>query len=707
MRRINRIGFPARTIAVAAAFCIAAVHAGDVRAQSEVFTPDHVAKLRSVGSAVISPDGSHIAYTLSVQREPYEDDSGTAWSELHVVDRSGKRRPFITGEVNIGNVKWAPDSRSILFTAKRGDDKHTSLYAIPIDGGEARKVLGHETGIGEYTLSPDGKRVAFTATDKRDKDRKKLEEKGFNAEIYEEDWREVRVWIGELDNEDAEPRALELPGTPSEIHWSPVGDQLALALAPTPLIDHHYMFRRVHVVDIETGEIVRKFSNPGKLGEIEWSPDGAHLAVISAADFNDPSASRLVLASLKDGSFTDLLPGLEADVASVEWQDAETIMYLLDVGVHTALHEINTSGETTKTLFPEGRMVLSGLSRSADGRHAAMVSTSPKHPREVFAMSHGDSAPRRLTDSNEWLGDMRFAKQEVVEFKARDGLELQGILVRPLDEEPGKRYPLILQVHGGPESHDQDGFNTRYSGPGQVAAARGFAVFQVNYRGSTGRGVAFSKMGQADYGGKEFDDLVDAVDHLIDIGLVDKDRVGITGGSYGGFATAWCSTRHTERFAAGVMFVGISDQISKAGTTDIFVEMASVHARKKPWEDWMWFLERSPIYYAQQSRTPLLIIHGKADTRVHPSQSMELYRHLRQHGKTPVRLVFYPGEGHGNRKSAGRYDYNVRMLRWFEHYLKGPGGDPPPHEIDYGFDTESDEDEDEDDDDGGGGSDGE
>ncbi len=149
-------------------------------------------------------------------------------------------------------------------------------------------------------------------------------------------------------------------------------------------------------------------------------------------------------------------------------------------------------------------------------------------------------------------------------------------------------------MHGGPEAHDRNGWKTSYSNPGQMAAARGFAVFYPNYRGSTGRGVAFSKTSQGDPAGKEFDDLVDAVDHLVAIGLVDKAKVGITGGSYGGYATGWCSTYYTDRFAAGVMFVGISDNLSKVGTTDIANEEFHVHALKRPWDDWQFFLRAQP-----------------------------------------------------------------------------------------------------------------
>ncbi len=311
---------------------------------------------------------------------------------------------------------------------------------------------------------------------------------------------------------------------------------------------------------------------------------------------------------------------------------------------------------------------------------------TPNHPPEVYLFSRETKGRyRRLTDSNPWLKNMKFAKQEVIKYKAKDGLELEGVLIRPLNEEKGKRYPLVLHVHGGPEAHYSNGWITRYADLGQVAAARGMASFYPNYRGSTGYGVEFSMKGQKEAAGKEFDDLIDGVDHLVKMGLVDEKKVGITGGSYGGYATAWGSTYYSHRFAAGVMFVGISDWVSCSGTTDIPQEMNLVHHRKWLWEDWDYFRKASPINYVEKHKTPLLIMHGKNDPRVNPGQSLEFYRHLKVRNQAPVRLVLYPGEGHGNRRAASRLDYNIRLLQWMEHYLKGPGGKMLPMEIDYGL----------------------
>lgn len=650
---------------------------------AETFTSDHVAKLRYVTAAQIAPDGQSIAYVLSVPRMPFKDEDGPNWEELHVVAADGTSRPFVTGEVNVSAVQWKPDGKSVSFLAKRGKDKTKSLYVIAVDGGEARNVLTFDADIADYSWSPDGTRAAFIAAEKESKDLKVRKEKGFKQEIYEEDFAKVRVWLASPDDPESKPAPMELPGVPSELHWAPVGTHIAMALAPTPLIDDSYMKRKLHVFNTDNGAIVSSFQNPGKMGEVAWSPDGKPLAMISAADINDPAEGRLLIANPADGSLKDILPNYEGHVTNIAWQGQDTVMFLGAEGVWSTFGEVDRDGNNRKTHVPAGRITASTFSLSDDGQAAAIVIDSPQHPAELFLMRHGEPQPRRLTNNNPWLDNMQFAKQEVLQFKARDGLDLEGILIRPLNEEQGKRYPLILRVHGGPEARDHNGWLTSYGNPGQVAAAKGFAVFYPNYRGSTGRGVAFSKKGQADPAGKEFDDLVDAVDALVSMGLVDKSKVGITGGSYGGYATAWCSTYYSDRFAAGVMFVGISDKLSKSGTTDIPNEEMLVHALMRPWDDWKHFLERSPIYHVEKAKTPLLIMHGKDDPRVPPSQSAELFRHLKTLGQSPVRLVWYPGEGHGNRKAAAKYDFNLRMMQWFEHYLQGPCGPPPPYELEY------------------------
>lgn len=653
----------------------------------EAFTPWHVAKIRTVTNVVPSPDGQRLAYVLSVPREPLKDPDGAAWAELHVVPAAGGAPlPFVTGEVNVSEPEWLPDGSAILFLAKREGDETRSLYLISASGGEARRVLTFASDITAYDLSPDASQVAFLARPAKPDRVKEVAKKGFNQEIYEEDVTDVEVYIAPLDKEgddEVRPRQLTLDGSASEVSWSPDGKRLAVVLAPTPLVDDDLMHRRVHVVDAASGKVERNLENPGKLGHVAWSPDGREIAIITGEDIHDPAAGRLWVTEVAGGKWRDVLPGYEGHVRDFVWQTADRLAFIGDEGTETVLATIARDGSARRTLVDAGTLIMNELQVPSGGSSLVLLGETPRHPADVLVLREGESKPVRLTNSNPWLDKMRFAPQEVVTFKARDGLELQGILIRPLDVPEGTRVPLILTVHGGPESHDRNGWRTSYSLPGQVGAAQGFAVFYPNYRGSTGRGVAFSKLSQGDPAGKEFDDLVDAVDHLVSIGLVDKSKVGITGGSYGGYATAWASTYYTERFAAGVMFVGISDKISKLGTTDIANEEYLVHARKRPWENWQFFLERSPIYHAGKSRTPLLILGGTDDPRVHPSQSMELYRYLKLHGNTPVRLVRYPGEQHGNRRAASRLDYNLRMMRWFRHFLQEGGKELPDPALDY------------------------
>ncbi len=642
--------------------------------------PKHIAQIRTVVEAVASPDGHSIAYTLSIPRKPLEDENGPAWVELHVSNGANSSRPFITGKVNIRSVQWTQDGKRILYLARRADDKHANLYAIPIDGGESQLLLKHSTGIGDYSVHPDGKQIAFLAEDERPKDREELQSKGFNQQIYEEDSPRTFVWISSSPEQPA--RKLDLAGSASYVEWSPNGHDLLVVLAPSPSVDDSYMFKRLYVVDGTNGQIVETIKNPGKLGEAHWSPDGKSIAFVSGADLNDPSEGRLLLASIPGGEIRDLLPSLEAHVTSISWQDASHLIWLAEDHEESTLGRTAIDGSTTQLVARTGP-VFTHLSLASQQPLAGLVGQTPEHPPEVYLFNLGDHQSSRWTNSNPWLSEIKLAKQETVQWTARDGQSLSGVVIRPLNYVEGRRYPMIMVVHGGPESSVPNGWVTTYSNPGQMAAARGFVVFYPNYRGSTGRGVEFSKLGQGDAAGKEFDDLIDGIDHLANQGLIDPAKVGITGGSYGGYASAWGATYYSDRFAASVMFVGISDNVSKVGTTDIPEEMYLVHHRKRLWDDWNYFAQRSPIYYVQRNKTPTLILHGKVDPRVHPSQSLELHRHLKTLNQAPVRLVLYEGEGHGNRQAASRFDYSLRLLQWMEHYLQGPGGAAPPYELDY------------------------
>ena len=652
-------------------------------AQSAI-TVEDIPKIKSVIQTSVSPDGDNVAFTRSLPRTLYVDENGSNYSELYVVDDKGVERPFITGSVNIKSIEWSNDSKTIYFLAKLKDDKFTSLYQIPVDGGQAQPVLAlKDTSISSYKLSPDNKQVAILAMPAADKSEKELKKLGFKAEVYEMGLKNKQLFIVDLAKADKPltPTALNVDNYVSDVNWAANGEKLLVKTQPTALIDDKYTKSMWHLFDIASNKVTLSFKTEGKLGDAELSHDGKYIAILGAEDKHDPATGRLFIADTKTAEITEWLPDFMGHVVDFEWSHKRnTLNFIANVGTQSFVASIKTGSNKYKKLVKEGEFIASQLSVSDSDKILALRGNTAKHPNEVFIVRSNKAT--RLTDSNSWLNNKRFAKQETITLKARDGVELDGVLVYPLNYEKGTRYPLIMSVHGGPESHDKDGWVTNYSRPGQMGAARGYAVFYPNYRGSTGKGVDYSKLGQNDYAGKEFDDLVDFKNHLVDMGLVDAKRVGITGGSYGGYASAWGATKLTKHFAASVMFVGVTNQLSKFGTTDISNEMNLVHARSYPWDKWQWYLERSPIYWAGQSETPLLIMHGKDDPRVHPAQSMELYRYMKVQGKD-VRLVYYPGEGHGNRKVAAQYDYSLRLMRWMDNYLMEGKKEMPAFEIDH------------------------
>lgn len=654
---------------------------------------EHIAAIRTAQNVALSPDGSLVAYILDVPRTPGQGKDGNPWRELHVVPTGGgASHGYVSGEVNVGSPRFSADGKHIFYLAKRDGDEHKSLWAIPVNGGESRRLLALPTSIDAYDLSADGKRIALRAQEPEDAARKKAKDLGYDQEVYEEDKAHMGLWIADLPAfaptpadptsegaKPSEPRRLPIDGTASHPRFSADGTRILTAIQPLNLIDHRLMLRRVHILDAETGAVIAKFDNPGKLGDYEFSPDGDHIAMISAADPSDPREGRLMTAPAGGGELMDLLPDLEGHVRKFVWSGDRTVHYIADVGSETILGrvDLDRGGEAILRSGDDGIPVMVADMALAAG-YAAFLGESPRHPKEVFVLAPEAGQPTRLTDSNPWLTDVQLARQEVIRWTASDGLELEGILIHPLDG--AEKAPLLLMVHGGPEANDRNGWVTGYSRPGQIAAAHGYAVLYPNYRGSTGRGVAFSKLGQRDAAGKEFQDLVEAVDHLVEIGVADRDRVGITGGSYGGYATAWGATYYTDYFKAGVMFVGISNKVSKGFSSDIPIEDKMVHTTFDPWTNWQFSLERSPIYHAENSKTALLVAGGTGDTRVNPSQSLQMYRAFKMLGKT-VRYVRYPDEPHGNRRAAAKDDYSRRILRWMNHFVKNGETGLPPVEI--------------------------
>ncbi|MCL6250489.1 S9 family peptidase [Altererythrobacter sp. KTW20L] len=636
-------------------------------AHARPMTPEDVARIEFTGSVAISRDGSHIAYTTASRPDVTAgEDNGGLTQRLYLADAPMQARAYLPEDVSPGSIGFSPDGSMITYLWADSDDKR-AVWGVPVNGGAPRKLAAvPEVNVLAYAMAPSGESTYLLAGPAPDTAREAEAGRGFNARVYEEEQRFNRLFVAASGTAevDAAPRELEVPGHVDQIMLAPDGTFMVITSAPTTLVDDNLMARRPHILDLASGT-VRVVETPGKIGDIEISPDGRHLSLIAGVSINDPAETTLHLVDVATAEITALNAGAAEAATDAEWMADGRLAVTVDVGVQSVLRFYDANGRLEREIDPDG-LIFTRLEQG--GNRLVALANSPAHPTELFLLTGGEF--QRWTAHNPWLAEIDMGVQRAVTFTARDGQEIEGVLIEPVGGVPFERAPLIFDVHGGPEAHESNGWQTGYSKPGQVAAGRGYAVFLPNYRGSTAYGVDFSMQHQGDYAGKEFDDLVDAKYALAEMGIADPDRVGITGGSYGGYASAWGATYYSAEFAASVMSVGISNNISKFGTSDIPNELYLVHDRKWPWEEWDRLLEGSPIFHVDKAETPLLILHGEEDTRVSATQSMELYRHLRiRKPETPVRLVLYPGEGHGNAMAASRYDYTLRMMDWFDTYL--------------------------------------
>ncbi|MFA6219750.1 MAG: S9 family peptidase [Erythrobacter sp.] len=636
-------------------------------APTRTMTPEDVARLETVGAVEVSPDGSQVALTAA--RLPdvlHAEANGPFQRQLKLASRPDAAREVLPRDMDVSSPGFSPDGRTIAFLwAAKGE--RLAVWGIPVDGGAHRKLA--QIGDGDvlaYGWSADGATLWLVAGAALEEQRSLLARAGFDAVVYEEEHRLNRLFAARVGEEpDPAPREVPVPGYVSAFKLAPDGRTAVIVSAPTPLADDSYTSRRALVIDLASGAVLRELGTPTKLGDIELSPDGRQLAMIGGIDASDPDGTTLQLADVATGALVPLNAGAPEAAIDCEWLGDGQLAVVVHKGVHSVLRIYD--GARVEREIDGGELVLGEV--KAGGGRIFVEASADRHPNELFELRGNRFL--RWTQHNRWLGEVAFGRQRVFRYAARDGQGIEGILIEPVGGIPRGGAPLIIDVHGGPEQHETGGWNTGYSSPGQLAAGHGYAVFLPNYRGSTGYGTAFARQHQGRYTDPEFTDLVDAKRALVAAGIADPDRVGMTGGSYGGYATAWAATAQSEEFAAGVMFVGISNQVSKFGTTDIPREMRNVHALAWPWDDWQAMLEISPIYYAGRAQTPLLIMHGTEDRRVPPGQAFELYRAIKlRRPDTPLRLVLYPGEGHGNTQAAARYDYTLRMLQWFDTYLK-------------------------------------
>jgi dipeptidyl aminopeptidase/acylaminoacyl peptidase len=630
--------------------------------------PEDVLEIRNVANVVISPDGDHVAYTVSHPRAA-EDPVGPAYSELFIAHFVGGEPIQITQRPQLASQPaWVDDARLAFISRVTDEHAMAQVYTVHRTGGELQRITDAPEGVSGFEISADGSRIFYTARQPENPEVVRRREQGFDEKVFGEDVRHVQLYAQPL------PAGERIALTPAhmsvrEFAVSPDGQSVALQMTEGVTADDDLMFRQTYVVPATGGELTPLAPTEGKLGMMAWSPNSSRVAFLSATRLSDPLAHLIYIAVPGQGVAETPMADYEGTVEWLAWEDGNTILFAAVEGTRTTLNRLDLNTGVIDRVLGGGLEIMRNLSVAADGDHFAAAVNTRNHPNELYVghLSEGDFT--RLTDHNPWLAERRFARQETIEWTGAEGERIEGVLVYPLDYVEGQAYPLAILPHGGPEGISIDGWNTRALYPAHVMALEGYVVLKPNYRGSGGRGPAFSMANHRDLGGTEFEDVLLGIDHLAAEGLVDPDRVGISGTSYGGYFSAWATTRYPERFRAGITFAGLSNWLSFMGTTDIPHEMALVHWDLYWYEDPDLYNDRSPVFHIDENTSPTLVVHGMVDERVHLEQSLQLYNLLRLRD-VPTGLVFYPREPHGLLERAHQLDFMHRMIDWFETYVR-------------------------------------
>ncbi|MDT0159880.1 MULTISPECIES: S9 family peptidase [Bacillus] len=647
--------------------------------------------LKSAADPQLAPNGKDCVYTETVILE--EKDAYS--SNLYYINMEDQSAPvqWTFGTWRNHSPRWSHDGRQVAFVSNRSGKNQ--IHILSTAGGEARQLTYCKNGAGNPVWSPDGSRIAFTVSlgeGESVNDREGGEEKDekpapleVNKMRYKSDaqgfWngKFTHIAIADTNTGNIE-QVTEGEDDYSLQSWSPDGKHLAVTADLSGDKDFSYG-SDAYLINLETKEQEKITQGTGYFGNITWSPDSRYLGLIGhEREFENATLSKAWVYDREQRELrcltadTDLLIG---DYAIGDFQQGAVSPGLLWSNDNRSFYFIATDNGSTAVyygtvegeLFPAllDRQHVYGLSTGGNNDRAVVAISKPDHPGDLFLLEITTGKLEQLTAVNsEFLEKTGLSAAEPIEFTSADGWDLHGWLMKPAGFEEGKKYPLVLEIHGGPHAMYANSYFHEF----QVLAAKGYAVLYINPRGSHGYGQKFVDAVRGDYGGRDYEDLMDAVDYVLkEYSFIDQDRLGVTGGSYGGFMTNWI-IGHTDRFKAAVTQRSISNWISFYGVSDIgyyFTDwqiQAGLDDIEKLWK-------HSPLAYVDQMNTPLLILHGEKDFRCPIEQAEQLFISLK-HRKKETSFVRFPESNHELSRSGkpslriSRLDY---ISGWFDKYL--------------------------------------
>jgi dipeptidyl aminopeptidase/acylaminoacyl peptidase len=651
--------------------------------------------LRTVGAPVVSPDGAWVAYTLGTEDAEEESSETRIW--MTETSGEGDPLPMTRAGESVGSPAWSPDGRYLSFLASRGEGAKSQVWVLDRRGGEAWALTDVEQGVSDYAWSPDGARLVLVLRDPEVEDTTWTSDRPEPWVIdrlqfkrdrtgYLTDDRRSHLYLFDVDSRELRPLTTGRWDEGGPV-WSPDGTRIAFVSNRTDDPDRNDDSDIWVVSSDATAPVedpVRITTNPGADGSPSWSPDGRFIAHTSVVE---PEliwyATRHLALSPSDGSGdTRLLTAeLDRNVSSPEFTpDGSEIWFGVEDSAENHIAAFDLERGTVRRLT-SGPLSVRGWHRAPEGTAVARIARADL-PGDLFRLQAGDSAGgapspgsevalRRLTATNDSLlslldlGEVREERWE-----SEGGIEIEGFVHLPPDYREGERYPLLLRLHGGPVSQYAHSFNF----DAHLFAANGYVVLSPNPRGSSGYGQEFSAALWANWGDPDFADVMAGVDHLIDLGVADPDRMGVGGWSYGGILTNYVITR-TDRFEGAI--TGASEVLYIANYGHDHYQRQWEAELGLPWEgdnreNW----ERiSPFNRVERVTTPTLVMGGEKDWNVPIQNSEQLYQALRRRG-VPTQLVVYPDQPHGLGPASYRRDRHRRYLEWYDRWVKGGGGRP-------------------------------
>ena len=651
------------------AFCLLAT---PLAAQSGSRSPaiDSLLSLQSVGSPALSPDGQRVAYLVTAT--DWAHDAFVA--QLWVQDlRTGKAQQLTRHESGVGQIQWSPDGDWLAFTSTRVESR-SQIFAIALDGGEPVRLTNVAGGVGAYAWRPDAGAIAFTSSPSA-AERKARDTTLGGYEVVRRDAAMQQLYTLDVAAALSSPQSgtLRTPAVPSYsvagFDWSPDGMRLAFSAATSPEAVAANS-ADIYVLTLADNGVRAVVTQPGADNNPHWSPDGAQL-VFSSAMGETKNAffrnTRLAVVNMDGGTVRPITSQFDEQPAYVDW-GARGVYF--GASQHTASHLFvvdPSTGAVTRVTGPDSAM-LSGFSLSHDQSSAAFTLVTPSTLPEVAVSPLSSFAPHVVTSMSMQIRGWKLGTREVVRWKSRDGTEIEGILVKPRDFDPAKKYPLLCVIHGGPTAVDRPVLSDARYYPVDEWVNRGALVLKVNYRGSAGYGERFRALNYRNLGVGDAWDVLSGVDALIAKGWVDPTRVASMGWSQGGYISAFLTTSST-RFAAISVGAGISDWRTYYYNTDI-TPFTVNYLGADPVADPAIYARTSPVDYIRGAKTPTLIQHGELDKRVPIANGYQLRQALEDRG-VPVEMIVYKGFGHGITKPKSQRAVMQHNLAWFNHYIFG------------------------------------